>query len=258
QELDEIDRQLSELGVEEIDPKSIDLASHPELAPFVMADGNNADYQWTNTTKQVIYKGKRYMVSNLTVWPNSRNSKLYFDGTKVMYASPDKAAGTLALMKSLIMTYAGLSTIAGTALNFIDLVATQTSAQLSSSTIIEDVTAVYQWMLTEYVTFQYVRESGTSDERLCFTFNRVEGPQKCDVHQVKFNGKKVEMGFQTAEYKIAAIDFDQTDTYHAISAYLSTYEPTTKFIKEIDILGIDNQKVAAIPMLLPIGPGVLI
>ncbi|NCE66551.1 hypothetical protein D1159_18835, partial [Pseudoflavonifractor sp. 524-17] len=256
QELDEIDRQLSELGVEEIDPKSIDLASHPELASFI-ENGENSDYKWFTRTQLIPYNGIQHIVYSLKIEPNSRNSKLYFDGSQSMQASPNKAAGTLLLMKSLAITYTGLNTGVGIVVNFIDLVATQADVHLTTSTVVEDVTAVYQWMLSESVTFQYVKEVGTSDERLCYTFNQVEGVQKCDVHNVEF-GNKVVMGFDTVEYSIKAMCTNADSIYNPLKAFHSTSAPTTEFVKSIKILGIDKKPVSTLSMILPIGPGVLI
>lgn len=119
----------------------------------------NGKVTWTSYRSIITYAGKKYDVQYLEAAPTSRVSPLRTSGDVAQKWSGSFAAAGLQFVK------AGLGTIPGkTGFAFSAFDALRSAAgDLKTTTIIENLQAVYSWQNLTWASFVYVKPYGSSD-----------------------------------------------------------------------------------------------
>lgn len=252
--LEEIDAKLEELGVHKV--------SLSELSFVAKTRGievpEPANERWDlEEYKNVLYNGVRYNVSVLTAQSNSTTSRLYDSDAKVLHAAPGIAAGTANYLRIAATAASGtVGTVFGT---IYDAIVT-TIGNLTRSTVIEDVSATYDWQCDTIMHFVYVKRSDSAgDPNLCYVYNEVNTSAVGVTRDVKFNSTE----HNDLNYKIykksqsGVMNTDASNLSNAIDSFLNYYQVMHSFVNYVTITGIGNKSVIKNYVCQEIYPGMI-
>ena len=256
-QINNIDEQLAELGVTEVKLNDLNIGSDIQLLVDVPSDGL---YKWLSRTYEYTYGGKRYEVQTLFAQPNSKNCALLHSGSQTKSTPAGVKAGVCAMMGTIARAAAAEVPVLSTALTVYDALKSFITTGFSTTTIVDNVDAVYQWNYASQMVFRYVREAGSTQEgKLSFVYSTCSGTQRYDIHSVKFSGTvKTDIAGEQRSATNIMSDKNAADVYNAIRAYISTYEPTSAYLYSIDITGANNVVVGSFDIPAFIGPGQMV
>lgn len=254
-DLQEIDEQLSALGVVKLSDGYADSAS---LYTIGKPDSNINDwYLYTNDNIQ--HNGKRYVVQTLVVQPksNSTSSQLLGSGTKIIQVAPGLAAGTINLFKSVTTSALGaLIPEASVALSVYDA-ANSFLSGFQTTTIVNNIKAVYLWNSATTATFRYENEYGKElYQQLAYSYTRCSTTCAWNLPVFNYQNNLSTNIIQGKKQFVSAIE-GSDNIMNAVYAFNDTYKPSTAFISVIEMRGPSNELIGYVSPLTPIGPGII-
>lgn len=221
---------------------------------------NSSNETWFEVVHDSVYSDwVRYEVTVLTAQSANSNSVLYDTSSKSIHAAPGLAAGTADYLRIFGTAVSGVvGTIIGSCY---DALCT-TFNNLSTSTIIQNVSATYNWQCDTLMHYVYVRPYGSNaDPLLCYVYNEVNALVLGVTNTVKFNNTQYnELGFCVYEKQSRGImDYSaSTNAFgNAIDCYLTYTGVKHSFVIYVTITGAENQSVARNYVCQEVYPGLL-
>lgn len=253
-QLEEIDARLDTLGVRKVSLAELSFVAKSRSIEIPKADNERWELE---EYKNVLYNGARYDVSILTAQSKTTSSVLYDSDAKILHAAPGVAAGTANYLKIAATAASGIvGTIAG---SIYDAVVT-TISNLTRSTIIENVSATYNWQCDTLMHFVYVKRSSfTGDPSLSYVYNEVNTSAVGVTNNVQFNSTS----HNDLDYKVyrrsqsGIMNTNADDLDNAIDSFLNYSQIMHSFVNYIAITGIGNKSVITNYVCREVYPGMI-
>ena len=238
--LKEVDEKLEKLGVREVSLSELSFVT--KSRSIEVPEPGNERWELEEYTN-VLYNGDKYDVSVLTAQSTNANSMLYDADAKILHASPGIEAGTANYLRIVVTATSGtVGTIAGT---IYDAVVT-TISNLKKSTVIENVSATYNWQCDTLMHFVYVKRSDApGDPILSYVYNEVNTSAVGVTNDVQFNSTS----HNDLNYKIytrrqsGIINTGADKLTNAIDSHLNYHQVMHSFVQYVAITGIGNKNV---------------
>ena len=258
EKIEEIDLKLKELGVRKI--ASSELTERQAMNSIRAIEGSNET--WTEVVHDSVYSDwVRYEVTVLTAESANVNSVLYDSASKTIYAAPGVAAETADYLRIYGTAASG---IVGTVFGTIYDAVNTTISNLSTSTIIENVSATYNWQCDTLMHYLYVKPYGsTSEPTLCYVYNEVNTLVLGVTNSVRFNSTEYngeKLNFDVYEKRSKGImDYSAATNGlgNAINCYLNYTGVKHSFVVYVTISGAGNKSVAKNYVCQEVYPGLL-
>ena len=252
--LKEVDSKLEKLGVRKVSLSELSFVT--KNRSIEVPDADNERWELEEYTN-VLYNGVRYDVSVLTAQSTNTNSMLYDSDAKILHAAPGIAAGTANYLRIAVTAASGtVGTIAG---SIYDAVVT-TISNLTRSTIIENVSATYNWQCDTLMHFVYVKRSDSAgDPNLSYVYNEVNTSAVGVTSDVQFNSTS----HNDLNYKIytrsqsGIMNTDADELDNAIDSFLNYYQVMHSFVNYVTITGIGNKSVIKNYVCQEVYPGMI-
>lgn len=240
-QIEQIDKQLESLGVQQGSLSELGFSTQSRSVEIP-----ETDYEkwYLETYNYVQYNGILYSVSVLTAESNDFNSVLYDSNVKVLYAAPGVAAGTADFLRILVTASSGIvGTIGG---SVYDAVCT-TISNLSSSTVIENVSATYNWQCDTLMHFAYVKRMDSSlNPELSYVYNEVNIIVKGTINNASFDATGLnKLKFEDYNASGEGIMSENANNLsNAIDSYLNYNQIMHSFVSHVSITGVGGKSVA--------------
>lgn len=255
EEMIRLDRELEDSGVHEVSLSELDLDLGPCPMILVPADGN---YKWTLADPVVrSYRGVSYEINTLIAQPQKIGCPLLLSGSLSQHEPAGVAAGLLGVMGCIAESAVGSVPIAGMAVTAYNALASFAGAAFTTSTIVDDVSAVYQWNYAVNTIFRYVNKVGENTPKLSYVYNTAQGSQRYDIHSVTYNGI-VHTNIVGAQKNSGIFLAPNASAWeNAIKAYLDPTGVTTAFLWSINVTGVKDKNVITLSFPLYTSPGMM-
>lgn len=250
----EISNQLEELGVREVALSELSFVT--KSRSIEVPEATNESWELEEYTN-ILYRGTRYDVYVLTAQSKNINSMLFNKNVKILAAAPGIAAGTADYVRIIATAVSGtIGTVAG---SIYDALIT-TISNLSKSTIIENVSATYQWQCDTIMHFVYVKQTGSSSEpRLCYAYNEASTLVKCTTDNITFNtGTPNILGFEDYSARQSGImNGNANNLNNAIDSFINYSQIMHSFVCYVTISGVGNKSIVKQPICQEVYPSMI-
>lgn len=253
-QLEEIDAKLNTLGVRKVSLSELSFVAKSRSIEVPEADNERWELEeYTN----VIYNGARYDVSVLTAQSKNTASMLYDSDAKILHAAPGVAAGTAHYLRIIATAASGtFGTVAGT---IYDAIST-TVSNLTSSTIIENVSATYNWQCDTLMHFVYVKRSSfTGDPSLSYVYNEVNTSAVGVTNNVRFNSTSHnDLNYNVYQQRQRnTMNTGASSLNNAIDSFLNYSQIMHSFVNYVTITGVGNKTVIKHYVCREVYPGMI-
>lgn len=252
-ELNSVNQKLTALGVKHVDitelselmPESADIMFTSEIEKPV--DGDCTWSMWTTTVSYT--NGYQYNVTTLCAEANSEDSPLYNCASKTIHAAPGLQAGNCDF---LITTAVGATGIIGTVATTFYSAFRAVYSALSTSTVINNIRAVYIWQTHNTVYYRYVKPVNADTEyELVYMDNVLDTVVHCTVPTVTF-GNNVNMSFDDVEISKEYAP-SGSHVQNAVNCYVSQGQ-RHNFVESLLLEGIDGEYITRLYPCSPLDP----
>lgn len=251
-----IDKQLAELGVEQLSSKEVEerFGNSPEITPYV-SKPTSSNVLWYSNTIDYLLNGKKYTVQTLTAQAHpSKSSNLKHTGNITLKTSGNAKAGVLNALKIAATSAVGLNTKASVILTFYDIAKAYVSG-ISKTSVVTGVSASYTYSNTITASFKYVKLKGQSDsyQNLSFISTKASTYVMYSIPNFQFvNGTTKPSGVQ-GNYTFNSQPNGYDSTLKAVQAYKASARKTA-YIEQIKINGIQGKTIGTISPVCPTFP----
>lgn len=252
--IDEIDKRLEELGVQK--GTLSDLGFTANARGVEVPEATNEDW-YLETYNGVIYHGIRYEVSVLTAQSKNTRSVLFDSKSSSLAAAPGIGAGTADYLRILVTAASGtVGTIAG---SIYDAVCT-TMSNISTTTVVENVSSDYDWQCDTMMHYVYVKRADSGfDPQLSYVYNEVNTLVHGSIVNVVFrNGASNTLGYiyyDRASYGV--MNANANNLQNAVDSFLNYNMVMHSFVIYVTITGVGNKTVARNYVCQEVYPGLL-
>ena len=254
-EVEELDRQLEELGVEHLTSEEVyeRFGGDEAVVPYVnKPDMDNVKWTLSKTTSK--YNGIIYEIQTLIAQPNHKNSGLRIYGGKVILANGDMAAGVAEAIKVVASAAVGfINKEAGIILTVYDTIkAVITKA--SKTMMISSAHIVYSYAFSETASFKYVKIKGRPDIEQQLTYISTKGTLAAGYQYTDLVCKNNFAMPNIIQGKIKTMTYiprGYNDTKNAVIAYGNPYPRTEACIDVVNIIGVGRNRVIEIHPIRP-------
>lgn len=169
EEIDKIDCELAQLGVETISYAEVQSKAGGNLLPNVEFYSNDSNSQWTSRRTVVTYNGQQYELQIIEGIPLNKNSWLRQDDVEIEYEASGIVAGITEVIEIVSVTAMGfVPVLSGLSNGFtvLSMIADGYEAihnSLQTTTVIENISGTAYLALSSHVKFIYVKGYGSSD-----------------------------------------------------------------------------------------------
>lgn len=239
--------------IKEVDQKLEALGVRFTVSPETLEKQNSSirsglSETWSEVVKDSVYsQGVRYELTILTAESADTSSILYNSSSKTIHAAPGLAAGTADYAR---IYGTAMSGVVGTVFGTIYDAVNTTLSNLSTSTVIENVSATYNWQCDTLMHYIYVKRYGTNEQPLlCYAYNEVNTLVLGVTANVKFGqtdypGNK--LNYDVYELRSRRIRDDSARTNslgNAINCYLNYSGVKHSFVSSVTIMGAGGNRV---------------
>ncbi len=248
EKLEEIDKQLEKLGTYKLSSsETLQLFNTLEqnensATPYVVKPVSDT-VTWFTSRTDYTYNGTTYEIQTLTAQPNGNNSNLALTGAKVIESNIDLVAGATNVLEVIGSTIAGTIPNATKVLTIYDLLSAFCSG-LSTTTVIENITASYTYSHTTTMRFKYVKIKGQSDnlQRLSHISSSAITKVTTVTPEIKVeNGIGVPDNATKTE-TVYSTPSGYNSNSNAAKGYVNS-RTYTSFTDKIDIIGVNDKRV---------------
>lgn len=170
-ELDTIDNQLKNMGVEFLSSKDVAKRFATSSKVARVSQPTSANVTWTSKRVNYTYNGVTYEIQTLTAQPKNDKSKLYLQGNRAISSTYNWAAGGMNAIKVMIEAYISnkISKTQQLLLTFYDIISSAATG-IKKETVMSAAAVMYTHSSTSTVSFKYVKVKGQSDSEqdLCY------------------------------------------------------------------------------------------
>ena len=204
------------------------------------------DFKWDDTVYTV-------MVINIT--PKNTDCNLCVRGSFTEKEINPMIAGAQSLLE--VASFAtGKVKILGEVVSMLDLLQS-IGSNFDSTTVIEDVEAVYAWSFAESCSFHYIPSTiGTSGYSLIGRYNKVNGVISTSILSMDYDSSNGE-ALGTIDTYNYSVNIQAEDFHDEIDTVLNFYNGSlseTNYTEYIDIRGVDGEVVHRVNFLNPLYP----
>ena len=266
-EIDEIDKQLTQMGVETLTTQEV-LArfenNDSEIMPYA-ATPNSDNIEWYSWRRTVSTGPlKKYVVETLVASvKDQKPSSLLETGTVTLQNTKSWEAGALAVLKMTgkkgVNYLLNQNSTTKIAKNVYDYAKAYISS-LSTKTVIKNVKASYTYNSYSTVSFKYVKNYDDSDSKMLCSFVST----KCEVALhgafptfVCANGTS-HPGIVSFDEQIIASPNNFNNNLTAVQAFLSPYAQSRAYLDGLDLYGVEGKKLVTVCTMRPQFPAHLI
>lgn len=256
-QLDAIDQQLAQLGVEKLaasEVAQIAAKGKSDAVPYVDVP-DSGSVSWYSSRTNYTYDGITYEVQTLTAQPNSNSSNLKVSGSRSLSSTTTWTAGTMNALYVVGTSIAGNIPGASLVMTVLDTVSTFISG-VSPTTVISNAEIVYSYAHTTTATFKYVKEAGVSDDYQELTYISTKGTTAVGYMYPTFDydGGQVQPNVIQGSRTIYSTPSGYNSTYNAVVAYTDIYAQRTAYVTGVKITGIESKTVSSLSLLCPVSP----
>ena len=238
--MQEIKEKLLSLGVREI--------SQEELGVSSMARGvtipTSPNESWFLAEYITTYQGIQYQVSDLIAQPYSDTSKLIEIGSGSLYTASGLMAGSANYLEIVVTSAVGALGTIGSVASTIYEVLKASISNLQTTTIIQNIDAVYMWQCETKMHFVYVKRIDSSAEpRLCYVYNDATVNVTGMTNSIQYNStSQNNLGITVNNNAIDEImNPGANNLVNAIDSFLNYSQIMHSFVDYVTIKGIDGK-----------------
>ena len=252
-ELELVDQQLANLGVEKITSKEVQekFYENPFITPYVTTPvSNNAT--WLSRRESWTYNGIKYEVQTLISQPKNNNSNLIQKGNCSVSSTSPFQAGFMSLVSTVAYGTIGKIPGASSLLSVYDGAKDFLSA-ISSTTEISKADVLYSYSHTTTVSFKYVKVNGQSDDHQRLSYISSKGTTAVGYMfpSFVFSGGSVTPNVIQGNRTINATPTGYDNIANAVQAYVNPYSASRNYLLYVTITGLESKNVSTIYPICP-------
>lgn len=255
-QINQIDKQLETLGVEEITMDEVRQKVGQSAMPRYSVSSTSTT-KWTSRRMVVAYANRQFEFQIIEGVPISQSSPLREDYTNVQYEKAGFVAGAVDAIKVVGVSALGalpeIGTVLSVGITVFDAF-TAFISNLTSSTIIENVEGTAVVSFTSHVKYIFVKPNGSADagnQVLCYAGNMVKyrvttvsvvdsliNGVSTPAHNIEAWGEDSSMSKDYSDYSVPARNYynyvtygddDFIYDYHITHVTLSLFEKDQRF-----------------------------
>lgn len=262
-EIPQIDKELEQNGVrfistEEAVTKYFSSNNSEQNRDLTMASSSSVE--WLEYSTEYSYAGKVYVVDTLIGQDPVGNSNLCDTGSVVLSTKRNATVGGLNLL--VVLGKAGVSQLSKPAelvVTVFDSIKAFVSG-INPTTKINNAKITYSYNSLTTASYKYVREKGDPVVARGMTFVSTMNVTSIGYMYPSINleGFNVSPNVIQGKYKMHTIPYDYNNHLRAIEQYrrdMGAFKEV--FVSEIDITGIDNQKITTLSPAAPRFPSMI-
>ena len=261
-EIDEIDVQLAQLGVEDLTSDEVmeRFGNDEEIMPYVTKPSSN-NVNWKLDTSHMVVNGVTYEIQTLTATAKTDySSNLRETKEIVMQCNKNTTAGALNVLKvaanslvNLVVSSNAGAKLAKTAYDY----AKAFISGLSSTTTISDVKASYMIASSTTAKFKYVRKQSDPEnsQKMTYASTKCEVAVQGSFPVFTYSNGQTHPNIVNFNDRITATPNNFESDYNAVNRFINPEAtPAFAYVNGVDIYGLEGKKITRVSTICPSYP----